>query len=284
MTKLSQSVPTILAFDCKREMNQLARAIHAGPVLQPLTLLLGNEVNYFPHRSPYLSVMKLPNGNVVIQIVHPSELTIHNEEESFCIPGFTGWREPRVCRGAILRSWNREFTGPIVISDLGLVLLEALNDLVMTYARVANDEAQKLRVTPRDFSLLKSLGRSAFLRSKQVVQVSEDSGDLLLPMDLAVAGTFEGLVTPDPFLESLTTGPSLRSTTSHRGLPTGLLACFRDIHGRLSRYFAWNGTEFEPVEPGVVEASLLSPISEDFAVHFWGSGVRKFKSLESKGN
>ena len=284
MTKPSYSSITILALDCKREMSQLAQAIQAGPALHPFTFLLGNEIKHFPHRAPYLSVIKMPNGNVLVQIVHPSEMTIHKEEESFCIPSFTGWREPRVCNGTIIRSWNKEFEGPIVLSELASILVEALNDLVMTYARVANDEAQKLHVTPRDSSLLRSLGQSALLRSRKVVQISEDISDLLVPNDLATACGFEGAVIPDPLHGSLTSGPVLRCTTTHRGLPASLLACFRDLHGHLNEISAWNGNEFSPIDSGQMDATLLTPVSEEFAVHLWGSGVRAYQYLSKKGD
>ena len=283
MTKLSPLIPTVLEMDSRRDLLTLAQVIQKSPILRPFTLLLSAEAKYFPHKVVYLSILKLPNGKVATQIAHPSEVTVITPEESFCIPTFNGWAEPRVYEGAILRSWNKVFHGPIVPTDLALILLEALNDIVMTYGRLSSESSQKLQLPPHDARFAQALGLQRLLKSENVGVISDESAHLLPSLYEIDRRQFDVRAESAPQVESSTSGPVLRCSVTHRGLPLGLWACFRDPMGRVTEFYVWNGSDFQEVNSQDVEVESLTPISEEFATRVWGGSVRKYVALRKRG-
>lgn len=280
MTNLAQQCFSVLHLNPTREMRSLAQIASQLPVLQPITLLLTEEVRYAPQKVAYISLVGLPSNKVVVQISHPTELTVIQTEESFSLPPSNGWAEPRLYEGVMLRSWNKIFNGPIVERELALILVEALNDIVLTYGRLASEKAQIFHVTRKDARIINHVGMERFLKSKKVQVVSDETSSLLPTLNEISVREFGIGSTPQVAVECLNLGAVLRCTTTHRGLPLALFAVFKNAMGHLDEVFAWNGLDFVKLENTQVRAQCLSPISEELATHVWGSGIRRYWALK----
>jgi len=252
------------------------------PPLRPITLLVGRPMNvtYWPGGRPYLSVVKLLDETVLLQLAHKNEVKIVKDSARHDYPQMC-WEGPRVINGVLASGWNKTLDSAINSSTILLALRHALDDLISTYS-LHDLEGQIIWILPSDLSLLRQLngGGKGLGLSKSFRVLSEDCADQLPDFDdLLAAGEIQPHLNQNGLRNQLIPAARMPTThviTNHRGRPLALAAITFDAFGNCIGACYWDGSRFaksDALDKAIADGLVkVIQIAEPIARQLWDLG------------